>query len=158
MEGLATWLHTPQKVIETCRDHMQSSLHATRVSQIPSREHPRLAQMINSVRLQQNQGLPGHHGPQAKTFRSWQCQPSEHLISSGGSCIAWVFFLEKNPTNSRWIFLKSNTRSNSANPRWTMHPCKASMKRARITSHLRYTCKKDMLVSDLLWPVVKLHQ
>ena len=37
-------------------------------------------------------------------------------------------------------------------------PCKASVKRARITSHLRYTCKKDMLVSDLLWPVVKLRQ
>ena len=28
--------------------------------------------------------------------------------------------------------------------------CKASVKRASITSHLRYTCKKDMLVSDLL--------
>ena len=28
-------------------------------------------------------------------FRTRQCQSPEHLISSGGSCIAWVFFLEK---------------------------------------------------------------
>ena len=33
-------------------------------------------------------------------------------------CSSWRQILKK---NSRWIFLKSNTWSNSANPRWTMH-------------------------------------
>ena len=69
-------------------------------------------------------GLPGHHGPKAKTYQNLTVLTVWTLISSGGSCIAWVFFLEENMKTSRWIFFKSNTRSNSANPRWTMHHVK----------------------------------
>ena len=51
----------PQKVIETHRDHMWSSPHATQVSLIPSRAHPRHHWVISSARLWSILGPLGHY-------------------------------------------------------------------------------------------------
>ena len=58
----------------------------------------------------------------SKNHQNLTVPTTQTVISSGGSCIAWVFYLENNnPKNSRWIFLKSNTRYNSVNPHRTIH-------------------------------------
>ena len=89
-----TWLHIPQKVIETCRDHMWSSPHTTqKYSDLPP-GHPHHAQLISSGRFWDIKGPAKSPWTQGKDLQNLTVPTIWTSISSGGSCIAWVFFLE----------------------------------------------------------------
>ena len=125
MEGLATWLHTPQKVIETRQDHMWSALHATQASSIPSRAHLCHHWVISSGRDCQtftNQSLTV---PTIQTFdQLWWVL---HCLS--------VLPGEKDENLQVNLPQKQYTIQ-QCQPALDNAPCKASVKRARITSHL----------------------
>ena len=149
MEGLATWLHTPQKVIETHRDHMWSSPHATQASAIPSRAHPcqnRWSALVGPKFrrvCQESETNPKVHiDTRIKTHLGpdWANHPNIDQLWWVLHCLS-VLPGEKVTKISRWIFLKSNTRSNSANPLWTMHHVRPPW-RSKITKSSPVTCAR----------------
>ena len=78
-----------------------------------------------------NQSLPGHHRHQAKTPRTWQCQPSEHLISSGSDCQMFK--------SSLWQY----------QPMLDNAPCEASVKKQN-NKVISFTSKSSPLTNNIL--------
>ena len=151
MEGLATWLHTPQKVIETRRDHMWSSPHATQASAIPSRAHPcqnRWSALSGPALLECSSWNPPSKTPGESSSRAIH-DPTvptiQTLISSGGSCIAWVFFLEKKhgQQNLQVNLPQKQYTTQQCQPALDNVPCKASVKKQNNKVISCNMCKKD---------------
>ena len=76
------------------------------------------------------------------------------LISSGGSCIAWVFFLEKKCKKLQVNLPPKQYTIQQCQPTLDDAPCKASVKRTRITSHLRTVSLHLCDLVDQLWNCV----
>ena len=72
-------------------------------------------------------GLQGHHGPKAKTYQNLTVPTIWTLISSGGSCIAWVFFLEKKHKKLQVNLPQKQYTIQQCQPALDDAPCKASI-------------------------------
>ena len=138
----------PKKVTETRRDHMRSSPHATRASQTSSGTiHATNSWSALPVSVRKQVCQVTMDPRQKPTETDSANHPNIWLALVGPAlleCSSW-----RKRGNSRWIILKSNTRSNSANPRWTDAPCERSVRIRNPVNRNRHTSVLTPLTS--LW-------